>query len=124
MSSVVCTNPACGKTVALPADAPAGKVYGCPHCKQALPPVPAPIIDAEEVIAPAPRKRRRLADEDESAAPSLPWLFCGILTCLAAVGFLIAWLAAEGPIHRSAVSSTAAAAVVIFYVLARCTDRH
>lgn len=54
----------------------------------------------------------------------MPWLFCGILTCLAAAGYLIAWLAAEGPIQKASVSSTAAACVVIFYVLARCTDRH
>jgi hypothetical protein len=44
MPTVRCINPACGRDVPLPAGAPPGKVYGCPHCKERLPPAPgAPV---------------------------------------------------------------------------------
>src|SRR5262249_36675584 len=40
MPTVRCTNPDCGMTVPLPDHSPAGLVYSCPGCAQALPPVP------------------------------------------------------------------------------------
>src|SRR5262249_56694092 len=40
MPTVRCTNPACGMTVPLPDNSPAGLVYSCPGCEQALPPAP------------------------------------------------------------------------------------
>jgi len=37
-----CTNPACGRGTTVLDTAPVGAVYGCPACRQPLPPVPDP----------------------------------------------------------------------------------
>ena len=87
MPTVRCTNPACGITVPLPDNSPAGLVYSCPGCKQALPPVPrttpstrsarqSPFADAEDV-----RRRPR--------APAGTLALLIVLVCLVGAHLLI-----------------------------------
>ena len=98
---VVCTNPACGKTVPLPPDAPAGKVYGCPHCKQPLPPTPAPA----------------------TGGSGGGWILCAVVTLVIAVAHLGLFLAAPTAIQQAAASAAAGAWTVTVYVLARCFEK-
>jgi len=74
MPTVRCTNPACGITVPLPANSPAGMVYSCPGCKEALPPVPR--------ITPTARSARQSAVADGEDVRPRPRTPAGTLALL------------------------------------------
>jgi hypothetical protein len=100
--TVTCTNPACARAVPLPDDTPAGKVFACPGCRQALPPAPGPVTEAP---------------------PHRGWPVCALLTVLIGVAHFIAFVSAAGAPQQAAASAAAAAWTLTVYVLAQCVEK-